>query len=102
MEYPEIGLAPKTKRLLVAGLSGIVGVGAWAAALWLGYIEVVDTMSTEYIVSNIWSYGVLTGLSAFASATLVHGHLALGEQHGDGTVGRLGYPVRSAVSADKN
>jgi hypothetical protein len=86
MECLEIGqrLAPKMKRLLVATLSGLVGIGAWAAALWLGYIEAVDTMSTQYIVSTVWSYGVLSALSAFTSATLIHGYLALGERHGDG------------------
>jgi hypothetical protein len=41
MEYLEVGqtLASKTKRLVVAGLAGLLGVGAWWLALALGYID---------------------------------------------------------------
>jgi hypothetical protein len=79
MEYLEVGqnLAPKWKRLAVAGLAGLFGVSAWAMALWLGYIEQPVVFTPEYIVSNVWSAGVMTALSAFTSATLIHGQVAL-------------------------
>ena len=79
MEYLEIGqqLSPKMKRLAVAALAGLIGVGAWAMALWLGYIEQPVVFTSEYVLSNVWSAGVMTALSAFASATLIHGQVAL-------------------------
>jgi hypothetical protein len=79
MEYLEIGqqLAPKMKRLAVAALAGLIGVGAWALALWLGYIEQPAVFTPEYIVSNVWSAGVMTAFSAITSATLIHGQVAL-------------------------
>ena len=79
MEYLEVGqqLPPKTKRLVVAALAGWIGVGAWAMALWLGYIEQPVVFTPEYVLSNVWSAGVMTALSAFTSATLIHGQVAL-------------------------
>jgi len=79
MEYLEIGqnLAPKVKRLAVAGLAGVLGVGAWALALGLGYIEAPPVVSTEFVLDAVGSSGVMTALSTFTSATLIHGQIAM-------------------------
>ena len=68
---------PEYKRWVVAVLSGIAGLAAWALALWFGYVETPLSYSAEYVGSGIWQYGVLTGYSAFMSATLMHGHYAM-------------------------
>lgn len=73
-------IAPQYKRWVVAVTSGLLGVLAWALALWLGYIEQPASYSPEYVANAFWMYGVMVGYSAFASATLIHGHAALSKQ----------------------
>lgn len=68
---------PEWKRWIVAGLSGLLGVGAWALALWLGYVPSPPLFTPDYVLSAVWSYGVMTGFIAFTSATLIHGRLEL-------------------------
>lgn len=89
MEYLEFRkrLVPKHRRLLVAGLSGVIGIGVWTLARWLGYIDSVDTLSTEYVLPNVWTYGVMTAFSAFTSATLIHGRFESGDGHDSGAMG---------------
>ena len=73
-------LDAELKRWVVAVVAGVVGVAAWGLALWLGYVEQPPIYTPEYVLNGVWSYGVLTGYSAFMSATLLHGHLALNKQ----------------------
>ena len=68
---------PEYKRWIVAAASAVMGLAAWALALWLGYVEEPPSYSPEFVASGIWQYGVLVGYSAFTSATMLHGHLAL-------------------------
>lgn len=70
----------KYKRWIVALASGVLGVLAWTLALWLGYVDRPDIYSATYIANAFWMYGVMVGYSAFASATLIHGHAALSKQ----------------------
>lgn len=68
------------KRWIVAAVSGVTGLAAWALALWFGYVEQPPAYSPEYVANRIWQYGVLVGYSAFTSATLMHGHYAMGKE----------------------
>lgn len=70
-------LNAEAKRWVVAAASGIVGVAAWAIALWLGYVDQPTAYTPDYVLSSVWTYGVLTGYSAFTSASLLHGRIAL-------------------------
>jgi hypothetical protein len=67
----------EAKRWVVAATSGVIGIAAWALALWLGYVDAPSAYSPEFLVNGIWSNGILVGYSAFTGATLLHGNLAL-------------------------
>ena len=67
---------PQYKRWIVAGLAGVLGVGAWALSLWFGYVETPAAYSPEFIANGLWQYGVLVGLAGFTSSQLIHGSLA--------------------------
>lgn len=71
-------LDPETKRWVVMLLSGVLGIVAWGAALFLGYIPAPEVYTTNFYAESIWKYGVMTGFVAFTSATLIHGRVALG------------------------
>ncbi len=66
------------KRVTVAVVSGLLGIGAWALALWLGWVEQPAIYSPEFVLNGIWSYGVMAGLSAFTSSQILHGQLSKG------------------------
>jgi hypothetical protein len=62
-----------TKRLWVAMVSGVFGLAAWGLAVFLGYLP-SPAVAPEW-AEAIWSNGVLTGLAAFTSSTVLHGFL---------------------------
>lgn len=64
------------KRVVVAAVSGLLGIGAWALALWLGWIEQPTVYSPEFVLNGIWTYGLMLGLSAFTSSQILHGQLS--------------------------
>lgn len=67
------------KRLAVAVMSGVLGIGAWALALWFGWVEQPPVFSPEFVLEGVWSYGVLIAYSAFTSSQLLHGALSKGK-----------------------
>jgi hypothetical protein len=65
------------KRWVVAIVTGILSVSAWALALNLGYIPEPDIYTSRYYAEAIWQNGIISGAFAFMSASLIHGHLAM-------------------------
>jgi hypothetical protein len=68
-------MQPKYKRLLVAALSGLLGLAAWGLAVALGYQPAPG--ATSGWAEAAWQYGILTGFAAFMSASLIHGNAKL-------------------------
>jgi hypothetical protein len=59
------------KRLLVAFVSAVIGIAAWSLAIFLGYEDFPLTRSAA--AEAIWQHGIVAGLSAFASSSVIHG-----------------------------
>lgn len=76
VQWFKANISDDYKRLAVAVLSGGLGIGAWALALWLGWIERPPVVSPEFLLDGVWSYGLMMALSAFTSSQLLHGQLA--------------------------
>lgn len=60
----------KVKPLIVAIVSAAVGIALWGLAAYLGIVP-MDTK--EVIAEAVWQYGIMTGVSAFMSSTVIHG-----------------------------
>jgi hypothetical protein len=70
-----VALKPEYKRWVVAVAAGVLGVAAWGTAVLLGYVPVPEAFTPNYYAEAIYQFGVLSGFSAFMSATLIHGHV---------------------------
>ena len=78
-------VSPLARRFLVAVVCARAGTGAWALAVYLGYQP--GPATRQGMAEAIWQYGVLTGMAAFTSSTLIHGAYKLsGQLYGPATM----------------
>jgi hypothetical protein len=61
---------PAQKRMLVAVFAGVISLSLWGLAIYLGYMPAPADRAG--FAEAIWSNGILSGLSAFTSCTLLH------------------------------
>lgn len=79
LQWFKANISDEYKRVAVAVLAGVLGIGAWALALWLGWVNRPPMVSPEFLLDGFWTYGLMMALSAFTSSQLLHGQLSKGK-----------------------
>jgi len=62
--------SPAQKRMLVAVFAGVMSLSLWGLAIYLGYMPTPADRAS--FAEAVWTNGILSGLSAFTSCTLLH------------------------------